>query len=422
MFRILNVMLVSLLVPLFVAVPALAQQLSLDREQYVVGERVKIEANGTHGTGRDRVAIYRASDLTHEAPLYWQYMQSGQNPASTGPTEAMLTFLPLSLPAGGYEARLFLNDGTNPSDSVRFDVVQAEPAEPPEPQGNLTVLCFNIWVQGSKGHGGLDEIVRVIVSTGADIIALQECSPETLDTILTSLRSNTHYAQAQASGVAGIISRFPITATYAEPTLRGYGVRVTLPASLSPARESIRIFNSHLSPYPYGPYELRDGATTAKVLEIEEATRAAEMREILTKIIQPSSMDSHLTTVLLGDHNSPSHLDWTGDNTDQNFGATIQWPVSTMLYGFGFEDSYRTVHPDPITHRGFTWSPGYPKHSLDLRDVHDRIDMVYHRPQAGHTLRAVQAYTIDRDPWPSDHRAVVVSYLYSGHSPQKNSR
>lgn len=419
MQRLLATVLCAALVLLAAASPALAQRLVPDRNQYVVGERVKLAVADAPGSGRDRVGIYNASDATHTSPLYWQYLQGGQEPSTSGPTEASLTFLPMSLPRGEYEARLFFEDATRPSARVRFNIVEAGPVEAPAPEGNLTVLCFNIWVQGARGHGGLDEVIRFIASTRADVIALQECSADTLSAILAGLQRDPLYANAQASGATGIISRFPITDTYTQPGLRGYGVRIALPESIAPGGEAIRVFNSHLTPYPYGPYELRDGATVSTVLDIERSTRGSEMNAILAQLVQHRAMDNELTTILVGDHNCPSHLDWTPQNADQNFGAVIAWPVSTTLHGFGFNDSYRQVHPDPVAHRALTWSPGYPKHTLDARDVHDRIDMIYHRVQEGRTLRPVQAYTIDRDPWPSDHRAVVVSFEYRGQSIQR---
>ena len=71
-------------------------------------------------------------------------------------------------------------------------------------------------------------------------------------------------------------------------------------------------------------------------------------------------------------------------------------------------DAFRVAHPDPVAERGFTWTPGEPRDTLARDDVHDRIDMVHVRPRAGAALRVAQAYTMDRHPWPSDHRAVIV--------------
>ncbi|MEM7198913.1 MAG: VCBS repeat-containing protein [Planctomycetota bacterium] len=122
-------------------------------------------------------------------------------------------------------------------------------------------------------------------------------------------------------------------------------------------------------------------------------------------------MEPGLPTFLAGDHNCPSHLDWVAANANQNFGVSVPWPVSMALEAAGFRDMYREVHSDPSQERGFTWSPGYPKGRLELDEVHDRIDMIYFRPGGGQPYSAIQAYTMDESPWPSDHGAVVASVL-----------
>lgn len=404
------VVVVSTLVGLFGAAhAAFADRLDPDKASYVVGERIKIAVSGAPGSGVDWLGIFRASAPSPDDAIYWQYLQGGREPGSTGPTDTDAIFRPVSLPRGEYEVRLFVDGGSAPVASAPIRIVDDGPTRMPSPEGELTVLCFNIWVQGGRGHGGLPEVIRFIKSSQADVICLQECNATTLATILDGLRSDPLYADAEASGATGIISRFPIEAEYTAG-LKGYGVRIALADGIGRPGERIRVFNSHLRPYPYGPYELRDGATVDEVLAIERSTRAAEMGDILGRLVQHRGRDSHLSTILVGDHNAPSHLDWTEANRDQNFGTVIDWPVSVLLHDFGFVDSYRAVHPDPVAHRALTWSPGYPKATIALDDVHDRIDMVYHRAAAGRVITPVQAYTTDRDPWPSDHRAVVVSF------------
>lgn len=391
---------------------ASGQTIAVPEAPHVVGERVVVEVADAPGSGRDRVGIYPADVRTHDEPLYWQYLQGGRQPGASGPTDARLVFLPMSLPRGLYEARLFVNDAGRPVRVARFEIVEAGPAAAPAPRGELTVMSFNIWVNGSRGFGGIDEVARFIVSTGADVIALQESSGDTTNAILDRLRREPAYADAQASPQTAIISRYPIVQAYTAG-LKGSGVKIALPDGLGAPGEHVRVFNSHLTPFPYGPYTLRDGGSIDRVLADEHATRGREMERILLALVEHRGHEPGLTTILMGDHNCPSHLDWTEANREQNFGEVIAWPVSTMLHDAGFTDSYRVVHPDPVAHRALTWSPGYPKGQLNRDDVHDRIDMVYHRAAAKRALTPVQAYTIDRDPWPSDHRAVVVSYDYT---------
>lgn len=89
----------------------------------------------------------------------------------------------------------------------------------------------------------------------------------------------------------------------------------------------------------------------------------------------------------------------------------IEWPVSSYLYNCGFEDSYRVVHPNPLSHPGITWTIGYPKGRITDDEVHDRIDFIYYRSGDKIRLKAISSYLIgDVDlplTYPSDHYAVV---------------
>jgi exonuclease III len=116
-----------------------------------------------------------------------------------------------------------------------------------------------------------------------------------------------------------------------------------------------------------------------------------------------------------GDFNVPSHLDWTQAAADAglNGGYIVEWPVSKMLQEAGFGDAWRDFHPDPVAHRGLTWTPSQP---LDHpEEVHDRIDFVYYRGD----VDLVEAEVIgeaeamaDRvvADYPSDHRAVLGTF------------
>ena len=124
---------------------------------------------------------------------------------------------------------------------------------------------------------------------------------------------------------------------------------------------------------------------------------------------------------LVGDFNEPSHLDWTQEaaNAGLNFGMKVNWPTSRAVANAGLVDAFRQLRPDEIGDRGETWTPGYPAPILDPDEVHDRIDFVYY--YAGQRHAAVSAQVLGYDandgntdigiqPYPSDHRAVVVEF------------
>jgi exonuclease III len=65
-----------------------------------------------------------------------------------------------------------------------------------------------------------------------------------------------------------------------------------------------------------------------------------------------------MPTIIMGDFNETSTLDWTEDTAnlaDHNGLVLCQWDSTELLRQSGFIDSYREVHPNPVTHPGFTW-------------------------------------------------------------------
>ena len=57
---------------------------------------------------------------------------------------------------------------------------------------------------------------------------------------------------------------------------------------------------------------------------------------------------------LVGDFNSPSHLDWTEATMKVRpaIKFPVEWPASKLLADSGFTDSYRAAHPDPVKESG----------------------------------------------------------------------
>ena len=140
------------------------------------------------------------------------------------------------------------------------------------------------------------------------------------------------------------------------------------------------------------------------------STRYIENLDIYNQIINNPLNNPNLPVIYVGDHNTPSLLDWGNDNINQNFGFEIDWPVSEFLLNNGFYDSYREIYSDVNINIGLTWSPGYPKNVFDSWDIHDRIDMIYFKHGYVKNLYPLVSYAYDCDPWPSDHRAVITEF------------
>ena len=259
------------------------------------------------------------------------------------------------------------------------------------PVTQLKVLSFNIWVQGGSS---LSNCIEVIRTSGADIVGLQECNQTTAQTIATALG---FYVLPAAD--CPIVSRYPILASPINNT-RGVGATI----QLSPGQR-VHLFNCHLVPFPYGPYDLKDGQSVAYVTNQENSVRMPALNQLLNAM-QPF-LDSFEPCFLVGDFNAPSHFDY----------ANLPWPTSLACIDAGLGDSYRELHSTNRTfpaafaynEPGITWTP---KISQEPDGVFDRIDFVHY--SLGDGLTPTNSIELDErnsiNPWPSDHRAVLTTF------------
>lgn len=285
----------------------------------------------------------------------------------------------------------------------------------------ITVMSFNAWHDWTKIENGFDKAEAAIRKSGASLIGLQESSPATAARMAGKL--GWHHAAA-GTGSVQIISRYPIieelTSTkVGNKTFLGARVRI----SENPSREVV-LFNVHLDYVNYGPYAaLKPGATPALVLE--ENARSKRVEQITSALAEMKSWlenSDSIPVFLTGDFNVPSHLDWTEENAAAhgNIGP-VSWPESLQVAKAGFVDSYRSVHADPKAEPGTTWSSIH-----KAPEPQDRIDFTYHHGK-GLTVRTSTVFTtsvettlgawgsdttpVAKNTWPSDHAAVVTTYL-----------
>jgi endonuclease/exonuclease/phosphatase family metal-dependent hydrolase len=272
---------------------------------------------------------------------------------------------------------------------------------PPEP-GSITlrVMTFNIWLGGELVD--FNSVVDVIRVARADVVGVQEAGGN-LRRLADALGG--WYADERTH----IISRYPIITP---PGAEGDYVFIQpRPGSF------FAVMNVHLPSDPYGPYLLRDGVPLDEVLATEERVRLAPLLPLLRHV--PALRAAGIPVVLTGDFNSPSHLDWTGDeNGVQRHvreGLGVRWPVTVALEQAGFIDTWRAQFPDPGAHPGFTWTYGapYPRRVSSDEEI-DRIDMVLvagdvsinRVEMVGPFFRSGTEFPTIYDPYPSDHRAV----------------
>lgn len=261
----------------------------------------------------------------------------------------------------------------------------------------LRVLAWNIWHGGRrKGRDeGVQRVVDVIRNSGADIVLMQE----------------TYGSGPRISGRLGfdyflrstnlsIMSRFPIRAVHRlGPGFRFGGVTIELSPDVQ-----IQAYSLWINYLPSVQKQLTAGATAEEIAAADAKTRGKEMNSILGELIPHLSKSPRMPTIVGGDFNSGSHLDWTAASTHlpNHQGRVVAWPVSLSMKAAGFIDTYRAAHPSPVEFPGTTWSP-------EFKESHqDRIDYVYVR---GNRWRTLDSAVLSDHPrgWPSDHAAVLTT-------------
>ena len=252
----------------------------------------------------------------------------------------------------------------------------------------------------------LHRIAATIKKAKADIVGLQETERNTA--VLADLLG--WYSSPRAH----VISRYPII----EPPGSGGMYVFVEPA---PGRV-VAIADFHLPSTPYGPYEVRDGATHQQVIKLENTIRVPYMQTQLAALKRLEAQGYPIFAT--GDFNSPSYLDWTAAvaKVRSDVPYPVRWPVSYTFAKAGFGDSYRDIHPDPVATPGFTWTPGGPEG--DPHEVFDRIDWVLHAGPVRTLASTVVGEVGDPDagvtvpaPYPSDHRGVVSTFAVRAIAP-----
>jgi endonuclease/exonuclease/phosphatase family metal-dependent hydrolase len=176
------------------------------------------------------------------------------------------------------------------------------------------------------------------------------------------------------------------------------------------------VANAHLPSAPYGPLRAQNGGTVAQVLATERVGRLPEIQQTLATVAPV--VGAGTPTVLGGDFNTPSHLDWTPATVGRRpqIIAPIDWPVGEAVEAAGFVDSYRTLHPDPVTDPGLTWPANRPDpggyNPFSSGAPRDRIDFVYlahAQPTSSQVVGepGTPGVDITVPRWGSDHRAML---------------
>ncbi|WYZ45730.1 hypothetical protein EsH8_VIII_001046 [Colletotrichum jinshuiense] len=278
----------------------------------------------------------------------------------------------------------------------------------------LAVMSFNLWHGGTQVSNYHEKQIRFLVSSGADIVGLQESTGGHA----TRLGDALGWYSWQGSDV-GVISRYPIVE---ESAHEGYAVYVKI--ALDGDDRMVNLWNVHLGYDPYGPYDFCfENMTVDQVLEREiTSNRTPQIKSVMAGMREQLEKADEMPVLLIGDFNAPSHLDWVEATKKEHCGqGDVPWPTSVEPTQAGMVDSYRKVYQDPAENPGITWSPIFLENEGRSEPM-DRIDFVYHK---GEILSVVDARALvvgspkpepehGQNEWTSDHAAVLAVYKFSG--------
>lgn len=296
-------------------------------------------------------------------------------------------------------------------------------AEIPSPRPDAVefrVLTFNSWHDWTKVDDGFEKARAAIAAADADLVGLQESSPDTAQRMADAL--GWHRVPA-GTGSVQILTPHTILETFTSEGLtsdRFIAARVRV--SEEPPVDVV-FCDAHLDYEHYGPYAAQiPGVTAESVLaENAQSERVAQITAVLETMAPWIRNADAVPVILVGDFNAPSHLDWTAATAPARSGVgPVRWPESALVEEAGLRDSFRVAHPNPVTEPGNTWSTIHKE-----SEPQDRIDFIHF---AGSRLRVVDSqlhatpaettignWGTDDAPvrgnsWPSDHFGVLTTF------------
>ena len=192
----------------------------------------------------------------------------------------------------------------------------------------------------------------------------------------------------------------------------------------------------------YGWNKIPSGPITDTQI-IGAVNRGSYRYSTMTDIVNDAKIESQKGREIIigGDFNESSGLDWTPSTGSmfQHNGVSYDFDTHKLLRDSGYIDTYRILHPDPVTHPGITWPGelnGIPVNEViqNPADVRERIDFVYFKSSNHLTLnsakivgsrystKGVQTVPDNTDDdmitpsgvWYSDHRGEFVTFRIDG--------
>ena len=288
---------------------------------------------------------------------------------------------------------------------------------------DIKIISTNILFK-NKSEKSIKALKEIILM--ADIVGLQEINPYKARRIAKSLNYNV----CTQSGLRAIMTKHEIIAK----SDKKEGLLIKLKGG-----KKIWIFNLHLPPAPYGPYEINQigGIFGSNFYDknsqqdidamiknhLENRTNQVEFVRFKKAVIKAEK--SGFPIFVTGDFNEPSHLDWTKAAVDADLhAAVVNWPTSVEMYNLGFKDSWRTFYTNEVKNHGNSWSP-HPNYQKNrdkdnniINEPFDRIDFIYYKNGVKVTDSALIGPKNDKlsrykiEGFSSDHRSLLSSFSF----------
>jgi endonuclease/exonuclease/phosphatase family metal-dependent hydrolase len=271
----------------------------------------------------------------------------------------------------------------------------------------LKVMEFNIEYGGEVVD--FSGVPAAIEKVDPDVVAIEEGYGQ-LPRIAEALGWKYYDPRTQ------VVSKYPLLATD-DPH---YNLIEVTPGHV------VALANLHLPSAPYSPFYARRGASVDRLIELENRGRVQHAQASLDAVAP--LVAAGVPTIVTGDFNAPSYRDWTEQTVGlrEQITQPVPWPVSKNVEAAGFVDTYRAIHPDPVSDPGLTWPANRPisgsYNPYRHGDPRDRIDFIYvahGTPTASVVIgeEGTPGVDVTSSPWPSDHRAVMTTMTVTPGSP-----
>ena len=290
--------------------------------------------------------------------------------------------------------------GTTTGNVWSFTTSQAAPTGAVD---EFTVLTWNIWSGGNRADPihGRKFVREVIENSGADVVLFQENGGFTS---AQAAAMGFPYTRSAGSSNRAIMSKYPITTG-----LDGSG-QIGGRVQISASRE-VDVYSLHLTSTNDGANIAGNSSFTNAGCISADSSRASSVSNFLSHV---SSASGNNPTIIGGDYNTCSHLDFIESNSHHNFyRGDLVWPTMKNMDDAGFVDSLRQLAPDPTVDQVITWTPFFIANHGEGRGGKARIDLLHHK---GSKLTPLSWQFIDFHyhpvTMPADHGGFAVTYRW----------